>query len=100
RFTELGHRFTVVGENRFERLSLFPFGMLRRKLVQSSEGKHGLTIQRMFNPKGSILIERGDSIVGLDVLAAGLISHLFDKGNDRLLRRTIVPCRKRRGLSA
>ncbi len=91
RLPELGHRFSVVGENRLERLALFPFGMLRRKLVHSSERKHRLSIQRMFDPKGSILIESGNSIVGLDVLAAGLVSHLFDKGNDRLLRRTIVP---------
>ena len=34
RFPELGHRFTIVGENRLERLALFPFGMLGSKLVQ------------------------------------------------------------------
>src|SRR5271154_2319093 len=53
----------------------------------------------MFDPEGSVLIEGGYSIVGIDVLAAGLVSHLFDKGNDRLLRRTIVPRRQRGGLS-
>ena len=53
----------------------------------------------MFDPKGAVLIESGDAILGLDVFAAGLVRHFLDKGNNRLFRRPIVPGRKRGSLS-
>ena len=77
RFGELGHRLTIVRENRLERLVLFPFGMLRRKLVHPGKSKHSLSIQRMFDPKGAILIESGNAIFGLDVVGTGFVRHLY-----------------------
>jgi hypothetical protein len=83
RFGELGHSLTIVRESRLERLELFPFGMLGRKLVQP----------------GAILIESGNAILGLDVVGTRLVSHFIDERNERLLRRPVIPGRKRRSLS-
>ncbi len=60
--------------------------------------KHRLRIQRMFDPERAVLIESGDAIRGLDVLAAGLVRHFLDEGDYRLFRRSIVPGRELRRL--
>src|SRR5271170_7855499 len=53
----------------------------------------------MLDPKGAILIEGGNAIPRLDVVGTGLVRHFIDEGNDRLLRRPVVPGRKRVRLS-
>src|SRR5271170_7646812 len=53
----------------------------------------------MFDPKGAILIEGGNAIPRRDVVGTGLVRHSIDEGNDRLLRRPVVPGRKRGSLS-
>src|ERR1019366_577403 len=99
RFGKPGHRLTVVREYSLERLLFFPFGMPVSNFAHPVQSKQGLSIQRMFDPDRSILIESGNAILGLDILAAGLVCHFFDEGNDRLFRRPVVPRRKRGGLS-
>lgn len=83
----------LVGENGLEWFLLIPFQMPGRLLVDPVARKHGLGIERMFDPKGAILIERDAAVCRLGVLGARLVSYLSDEGHDGLLRH-FVPGRK------
>jgi hypothetical protein len=98
-FRKLGHRLTVARDDRLERLALAPFRMLGGKLAHSIECESGLRIKGMFDPERAILIESGNAILRLDVVAARLVCHFPDEGNDCLFCRPVVPRRKPGSLS-
>src|SRR5215467_10279341 len=89
----------IIRENRLEKFALFPFGMLRGQLVHAGECKHGLSIQRLFDPESSVLIEGGNAIFRRYIVGPGLIRHFIDEGNDRLPGWSVVPGRKSGSLS-
>ena len=68
RFGKSGQGGRLVGENGLEWFLLIPFRMPGRLLVDPVACKHGLGIERMFDPKGAILIERGAAVCRLGVL--------------------------------
>ena len=91
RFGELRDGLTVTRKHRFERVLLLPLGVLRRELAQATEREHGLCVQRVFRPEGAILIERGDAILGFDILGTGFFRRILDERNDRFSRRSVIP---------
>ena len=65
--------------DRLEWLLLPPFRMLRGELAHTIEGIHRLPIQRLFRPKGPVLIKGGDAILRCNIAGAVFVRRIFDK---------------------
>jgi|SRR5580704_3066193 hypothetical protein len=77
--SEPGHRLMVSLDDRLEWLLLPPFRMLRGELAHTIEGIHRLPIQRLFRPKGPVLIKGGDAILRCNIAGAVFVRRIFDK---------------------
>jgi len=86
--------FHVAFENGGERFLLLPLGMLRRKRLDAVEDEEGLEIHRLFRPQRAVVVEDGDAFGGRNQVGS-LGGYFRDEGDDRLLRRGVVPRRQR-----
>ena len=84
-FGEFGHRCAVAGEDGLEWLFLLPLGVLRGHLGEAGQRELGLSVYGMFGPEGSVLIEGGDAVGGLDVFWTGFVGGVPDEIEDDVL---------------
>ena len=66
-----------------------PFRMLWRELAQTIEGKHRL-MQRVFGPKGTVLIKCGDAILWLNITSAVSVGRILNEPEDGLFGQGVV----------
>ena len=88
---ELRHRLAIAGNHRLERLNRLPLRMLRRKRHDTVQRKDDLRVDRLLDPKSSILIKSRKSIAGSNEFRAAWRSSRRDQLDDCLLGWSIVP---------
>lgn len=89
--TKLQHRFTIVGENRLERLRLAPLRMLRRRCNDLVNGEGYLCVDRLLNPERAVVIKCREPIVGRNKIGRSFFCYPPNEVNDCFLRRGLVP---------
>src|SRR5262249_32399218 len=72
-----------------------PFRMLARLLPHLVDGEDELVVHRLLDPQGAVVVERGEAVLGLDVIRSTLFGDARHIIEDRLLRRAVVPGRQR-----
>src|SRR5262245_29524671 len=75
--------------------SLIFFRMLVRLLPHLVDGEDELVVHRLLDPQGAVVVERGEAVLGLDVIRSTLFGDTRHIIEDRLLRRAVVPGRQR-----
>ena len=73
----------------------FPLGMFGKQALDFRKGERHLEGHRVFAPEHTVVVEDRDALGGRNEIGAALLRHFLDEGDDRLLRRSIVPRRKR-----
>jgi hypothetical protein len=87
--------FHIASQHRFERFFRLPLGMLRRERLDAIHCEQKLKIHRLLGPESAVVIKRRDSLVKRNDIRRTFLGHFLDKGDDRFLRRGVVPGRKR-----
>ena len=67
---------------------------MRRHLVHAVQREEGLGIERVLDPQRAVLIEGGDALLRRHERGAAAVGRGFDKVQDCLLRRSLIPGRK------
>jgi hypothetical protein len=88
---DCGQRLVIVFQHRLERLSGFPFRVLRRSALDFFEGEQQFEVHRLLAPQGAVVVEHGDAVLGFDEVLTALISHCLDEFDDVLFRRSFIP---------
>lgn len=88
--SELLHRVLVSRQDALKRLGRSPFRMPRCDRGQTVVGKQNLRVDRMFDPRGSILIEGGDAVLWSYELRTAPNGRA-NKLHDRVLGSTVIP---------
>ena len=89
--------FEVALDHRLERLRVPPLRMLRRQRLHPIDRERELEIDRLLGPERAVVVEGGDALLDRNEIRPALLGHAIDEGDDRLLRRTLVPGRQRIG---
>ena len=88
--------FRITFQHGRERLFFSPFRMLRSECPDPVEDKERLEIHRLLRPERAVVIKSHNALGGGNEIGA-FFGHLFDKGNDALLRCAFVPRGKQVG---
>ena len=81
----------VALEHGLERLLFLPLGVLRREGLDAVEGEGLRKIHRLLGPQRAVVVEGGDALGHRHKSRRAFPRHLFDEGDDGLLRCGVVP---------
>jgi len=88
-------RFHVALKRRLERLRGRPFRMLWRQNLHAIEDEGQLSVHRVFDPQGAIVVERRDALGRRHEIRPALLGDAGHEAGDCLFARAVVPRRQR-----